>query len=97
MSPTCPHTARCSRALCGSGERCGPGAARGAARPGHKMAAAAEGGARPPEEAAGERSVMRPRESGGHSNFDTDSDETVVEGSVVESDVEEEEFRRKRG
>lgn len=27
---------------------------------------------------------------------DSDSDETVVEGSVTESDVEEEEFRRRR-
>lgn len=29
-------------------------------------------------------------------DIDTDSDETVVEGSVTESDVEEEEFRRRR-
>ncbi|XP_005060927.1 PREDICTED: putative ankyrin repeat domain-containing protein 31 [Ficedula albicollis] len=34
--------------------------------------------------------------SGGHSGTDTDSDETVVEGSVAESDVDEEEFRRRR-
>nr|XP_031363347.1 ankyrin repeat domain-containing protein 31 [Lonchura striata domestica] len=50
------------------------------------MAAAAEGGARPPE--------GPPAERGRHS--DTDSDETVVEGSVTESDVEEEEFHRRR-
>ncbi|XP_063036185.1 ankyrin repeat domain-containing protein 31 isoform X2 [Melospiza melodia melodia] len=37
---------------------------------------------------------MERRGSGGDS--DTDSDETVVEGSVPESDVEEEEFRRRR-
>ncbi|CAN8220299.1 unnamed protein product [Coccothraustes coccothraustes] len=37
---------------------------------------------------------MERRRSGGDS--DTDSDETVVDGSVPESDVEEEEFRRRR-
>ncbi|XP_041270531.1 ankyrin repeat domain-containing protein 31 [Onychostruthus taczanowskii] len=59
------------------------------------MAAAAEG-AGLPEEAPRERSgrTMGPRESGGDS--ETDSDETVVEGSVPESDVEEEEFCRRR-
>ncbi|KAM7025824.1 ankyrin repeat domain-containing protein 31 isoform 2-T2 [Acridotheres tristis] len=40
---------------------------------------------------------MERQGSGGHSDTDTDSgDETVVEGSVAESDVEEEEFCRKR-
>lgn len=60
------------------------------------MAAAPEGDGRPPEEAPGERSgrTMERRRSGG--DGDTDSDETVVEGSVTESDVEEEEFRRRR-
>ncbi|XP_053859385.1 ankyrin repeat domain-containing protein 31 isoform X1 [Vidua macroura] len=60
------------------------------------MAAAADGGGRLPEEAPGERGgrTMERRGSGGDS--DTDSDETVVEGSVTESDVEEEEFRRRR-
>ncbi|XP_071281323.1 ankyrin repeat domain-containing protein 31 [Agelaius tricolor] len=60
------------------------------------MAAAVEGGGRLPEEAPAERSgrTMERRGSGGDS--DTDSDETVVEGSVPESDVEEEEFRRRR-
>ncbi|RMC16427.1 hypothetical protein DUI87_06756 [Hirundo rustica rustica] len=39
---------------------------------------------------------MERRGSGGGDDIDTDSDETVVEGSVTESDVEEEEFRRRR-
>ncbi|XP_039423454.1 ankyrin repeat domain-containing protein 31 isoform X1 [Corvus cornix cornix] len=79
-----------------SSKRCEAGAARGAARRRHKMAAAAEGDGPPPEEAPGERSgrTMERRGSGG--NSDTDSDETVVQGSVTESDVEEEEFRRRR-
>ncbi|KAM4752577.1 ankyrin repeat domain-containing protein 31 isoform 2-T2 [Cyanocitta cristata] len=60
------------------------------------MAAAAEGAGPPPEEVPGERNgrTMERRGSGG--NSDTDSDETVVEGSVTESDVEEEELRRRR-
>lgn len=32
----------------------------------------------------------------GEQMWDSDSDETVVEGSVAESDVEEEEFHRRR-
>ncbi|XP_063280110.1 ankyrin repeat domain-containing protein 31 [Prinia subflava] len=90
------HTARCLLRLRGSPEGSEPAAARGPAGPGHKMAAAAEGGARLPEEAPGQRSgrTVERRQSGG--DIDTDSDETVVEGSVAESDVEEEEFRRRR-
>lgn len=60
----------------------------GAAGPGRKMAAAAEGGAGPREEPG------EPAGTGG--DIDTNSDETVVEGSVAESDVEEEEFCRRR-
>ncbi|XP_071437638.1 ankyrin repeat domain-containing protein 31 [Pithys albifrons albifrons] len=46
---------------------------------------------------AGQRSggtAMEQGDSGGHGG--TDSDDTIVEGSVTESDVEEEEFRRRR-
>ncbi|XP_059730001.1 ankyrin repeat domain-containing protein 31 isoform X2 [Haemorhous mexicanus] len=60
------------------------------------MAAAAEGGGRLPEEAPGERSGRTMERRGSDGDSDTDSDETVVEGSVPESDVEEEEFRRRR-
>ncbi|XP_037980920.1 ankyrin repeat domain-containing protein 31 isoform X2 [Motacilla alba alba] len=60
------------------------------------MAAAAEGGWRLPEEAPGKRSGCTMERCGSGGNSDTDSDETVVEGSVTESDVEEEEFRRRR-
>ncbi|XP_033376198.1 ankyrin repeat domain-containing protein 31 isoform X2 [Parus major] len=60
------------------------------------MAAVAEEGGRPPEEAPGERSG-RTLERPGRAGSNTDSDETVVEGSVTESDVEEEEeFCRRR-
>ncbi|XP_074388503.1 ankyrin repeat domain-containing protein 31 isoform X4 [Zonotrichia albicollis] len=60
------------------------------------MAAGAEAGGRLPEEAPAERSgrTMERPGSGGDSDTDTDSDETVVEGSVPESDVEE--FLRRR-
>lgn len=60
------------------------------------MAAAAEGGGRVPEEAPGERNGGTAERGDTGGDMDTDSDETVVEGSVAESDVEEEEFRRRR-
>ncbi|XP_064261646.1 ankyrin repeat domain-containing protein 31 isoform X7 [Passer domesticus] len=56
------------------------------------MAAAAEAGGRLPEEAPTEWSGR----TMGRCGSDTDSDETVVEGSVPESDVEEEELCRRR-
>ncbi|XP_027527344.1 putative ankyrin repeat domain-containing protein 31 isoform X5 [Neopelma chrysocephalum] len=82
---------------CGSRERRAPGASRGVARRLHKMAATSECNGRPPEEAPGQRRgqpTVERRVCGGET--DTDSDETVVEGSVTESDVEEEEFCRRR-
>ncbi|XP_023799204.1 putative ankyrin repeat domain-containing protein 31 isoform X5 [Cyanistes caeruleus] len=91
--PVRARTARYLLRLCGAG---GPGAAPRAAKPRHKMAAAGEEGGRPPEEAPGERSG-RTLEGPGRAGSNTDSDETVVEGSVTESDVEEEEeFCRRR-
>ncbi|XP_017663746.1 PREDICTED: putative ankyrin repeat domain-containing protein 31 isoform X4 [Lepidothrix coronata] len=83
--------------LCGSRERRAPGATRGAARRLHKMAAVSECNRWPPEEVPGQRRgqpTVERRVCGG--DTDTDSDETVVEGSVTESDVEEEEFCRRR-
>ncbi|XP_027491035.1 putative ankyrin repeat domain-containing protein 31 isoform X14 [Corapipo altera] len=83
--------------LCGSTERRAPGAARRAARRLHKMAAASECNGWPPEEVPGQRRgqpTVERRVCGG--DTDTDGDETVVEGSVTESDVEEEEFCRRR-
>ncbi|XP_051644103.1 ankyrin repeat domain-containing protein 31 isoform X3 [Manacus candei] len=83
--------------LCCSRERRAPGATRGAARRLHKMAAVSECNRWPPEEVPGQRRgqpTVERRVCGG--DTDTDSDETVVEGSVTESDVEEEEFCRRR-
>ncbi|XP_029814891.1 ankyrin repeat domain-containing protein 31 isoform X1 [Manacus vitellinus] len=61
------------------------------------MAAVSECNRWPPEEVPGQRRgqpTVERRVCGG--DTDTDSDETVVEGSVTESDVEEEEFCRRR-
>ncbi|XP_032532650.1 ankyrin repeat domain-containing protein 31 isoform X8 [Chiroxiphia lanceolata] len=61
------------------------------------MAAASECNGWPSEEVPGQRRgqpTVERQLCGGDS--DTDSDETVVEGSVTESDVEEEEFCRRR-
>ncbi|XP_066195262.1 ankyrin repeat domain-containing protein 31 [Sylvia atricapilla] len=59
------------------------------------MAAAAEGGARRPEEAPGEAGGCTMERPGSGGDVDVGSDETVVEGSVADSDVEEEEFLRR--
>lgn len=67
----------------------------GAARPGRKMAALAEGDGGPPEEAPGEWSGLTVEVRGSGGDSDTDIDETTVEGSVTETDVEEEEFFRR--